>query len=239
MMEDNFLNILHEEPSQQFSKRLKSSLDSIPLKIPKAKHFNKSAWMPAVGILLLIIVLVFSLPSVRAAVTNFIVRVADQSFEVSSDYPGLIEPVTTVRPQELASSEAMKIFMVKVPDTITNPDYRLISGPARLYLNIPNFPDMLELKYENLQKEADSVDLNIIRGKTEISHVIGTSKVEEVSIGNGITGALIKGGWFENTKSWENLDVYTLFWQESELIYSLQGQDRANLISIANQILEY
>jgi len=235
-MEDNFFRILNEEPSKGFSKRLKSRLDSIPMKAARSRSLGNLAWLPAIGILICISVMLFTVPSVRAAVSNFIVKVAGQAFEVNSEYPKSGEPVTTLEPMELSPDEAMKLFMVKLPAEIADPAYRLKNEPASIYLDRPNFPDMLQLKYEPSDGTADLIILTVIREKNELVHVVGSSHIEEVSIGNGKTGALVNAGWFADTKIWKDQNLYTLSWQEGELNFGLMGKDPKNLIAFASQI---
>lgn len=239
-MEDKFLYKLRGEPSRRFVMRLKSKLDASPMQEQSRISISRSAWVTALVILLVISSALLSVPSVRAAVVGYIIKVSTQTFEVAAEHPGSgLNPVT-VDPSLLSFEQASQAFAdpIKVPSITMAPDYQLNEDQVVLYLNNPDFPDRIIFDYKAMQEDAPKVTLTIIRFTTANSEVVGTQRIEEIPISQGKTAALVKGGWLENTQSWEDLDVYSLTWQDNGLTYKLQGPDKNVLISMANQIVD-
>ncbi|MGB4595789.1 MAG: hypothetical protein WBI14_07770, partial [Anaerolineaceae bacterium] len=161
---------------------------------------------------------------------------AGQTFDVTAEHPGLSEQITEVTPELLPVNEALARFPVPVKLPTFLPEGFRMEETARLYLGFADYPDTLELLYSTVLSDSGNISLRAFPESEISGSIVGTDSMEEVVINETLNGALVKGGWFENTRQWEDLDQWSLYWLQEGVRYSLTGADPEVLIAVATSL---
>lgn len=233
-MEDNFMYDLQQQPSSDYMTSLQKRLNKIEVtrRSQQVSRFRATA----IGLVAFALIVITNLliPSVRAGIKATIVNIAGQVFDVTTVHPGLGEQITEVTPEFLPVEEALAKFPVQVKLPTFLPEAFLLDETARIYLGFTGYPDTLEIVYSNNQSDSGYISLRAITENATSATIVGTDSVEEVAISETLTGALVKGGWSENTKQWEDVDSWHLSWLQEGVRYTLSGSDVSTLIKMAS-----
>lgn len=225
-MDDKFMFNLQQQPSADFAAGLQSRLKGINAdRISRHARQTRLAIIAAL-VLVMITAVSWSIPSVRAGIKASFANIAGQVFNITEEYPVSAE-VTTVTPEILPVMDALEKFPVaiKLPEWV--PQGCQLQDTAELYLGINDFPDLLVLRYDFNESGMPGIHLSVSPEGSFAAEMVGTENIIEVPIGETLVGALIKGGWYENTHQWEDLDQWQLSWVDSGVYYALSGS-RAN-----------
>ena len=223
-MDDKFMFNLQQQPSADFAAGLQSRLKEINADRNSRRARQTRSAIMAVLVLVMIAAVSWSIPSVRAGIKASFANIAGQVFKITEEYPVSAE-TTIVTPEILPVAEALEKFPVaiKLPEWI--PQGYQMEDTADHYLGINDFPDSLVLRYT--ESGMPGIFLKVSPEGSFAAEMVGTEDIIEVPIGETLVGALIKGGWYENTHKWEDFDQWQLSWVDSGVYYALSGS-RAN-----------
>lgn len=228
-MNDNFLYQLREQLNPEFVSNLKTKLSSYQMGPTKNWNaffptFNgirgvKFLWITVTIIMVLFVVM--TVPPVRAAILAYPIEIAGRIFDIIDHYPSEIDDdIVTIEPQIMSLDDALAVFpyAVKLPTYIPS-EYSLDENNVRVYLNNENFPDMLEISWT---AEGQGLVLSVCGNcKWEQGEIIAPDSVEEVLLDNQYPAVLMRGGWYQNEKTWNYDIALTLEWQVDNIVYRL------------------
>jgi len=247
-MDDKFLYQLRENPDIVFLKNLQKKLAShkttpdrrwqMARRLLSGSKTSNLTWITAS--LLLTLFIAMTVTPVRAFVLSLPTEIAGLIFEITDDYPGDdTNGVEIIRPKTMSLDEALAAFpyTVKLPSNVP-PAYVLDKEHVRVYLDIENWPNLIEIAWLG---DGTGFELTICGNcNGEHREIITPDSVEEVVLNYQQPAALIHGGWYQNEKDWNYDLALTLEWQVDNILYRLStGRLNAeHLIEIANSMIE-
>jgi hypothetical protein len=245
--DDNFLYQLGEHPDRGFVERLREKLAQDQLNPAPAKASFPQAliWMrfAAIGLLLLVLLIIaMRISPVKAFVESFIARIAGQSFEQTTDYPGDDHSGAeqTIEPQRMPLSDALAAFPYRItmPGHIP-PGYVLRESDVRVYVGESAGPFANTIELEWWPDSGRRLSLQITdRDYASTGEIVGPGAVAEILLDDVHPAALIRGGWDADNQVWRNDIGVRLRWQAGSLYYELSGLDPEQLIEIARSIID-
>lgn len=234
-MDDKFLYQLREQPRAEFAENLHRKLAfSRPALLLQDRMLK-----PAFSLLLIGLALVIALMSVtpvRSAVMSFLIRVGGQSFDVTTDYPGDNYPEEeeiTIVSRTLPLNEAVALlpYPVYLPQNVV-----LEQDVAVSELSPGNFHIFLRGRTQ----QGVRFNMYILTNPdTNGGEIIFPDSVEEIFLDANHPAALIRGGWNDDTKVWDNYGLVRIKWTLDNLLYELEGNidDLETLLEVARSML--
>jgi hypothetical protein len=245
--DDNFLYQLGEQPDPRFVERLRQKLAQNQLNpAPGRAEFPRALiWMrfAAIGLLMLALFLTaMSISPVKAFVESLISRIAGQSFEVTSDYPGDDQPGAeeVIEPLRMPLGDALAAFpyRIKMPGYIP-PGYVIKESDVRVHVGETAGPFANTIELEWWSGPGRRLSLQVTdRDYASTGEIIGPGALEEILIDDVHPAALIRGGWDADGRVWRNDIGVRLRWHAGSLYYELSGLDLEQLIEIARSIMD-
>ena len=208
-MNDKFLKDYRTLPRPEFIQNMRRRFD---IREETAMHEQRLRFSP-VGLvtvaLLLVLVLVLTIsPAARAQVEDWVGVVGGVLFTATGDYPGNDGvPVSIVPSDEMTLEEARKVL----PFAIDLPAYVPEGFVLEETVRIPHFEDGIGRIDIQWRAPYKGLSLHIEdRSPEEANWLVAPGSMEEVFV-DGASAALVRGGWYENTKQWENKGHLQLF----------------------------
>jgi hypothetical protein len=208
---------------------IKDRLNSQPSKL-KTKPLRK-VWSAAVFGLAVIVLLFFTVPSARAFLEDVFETIGGMTFTLTDDYP-VGWPVRTIPSENLPLEQVQNDFPFFYPEWVPG-GYELDSDVRTTW-----WPDdsedrpSIELTWIN-QEGRGNIMLLVSQSLGEI---VGQITIQMLEI-NGQEVAYWKGGWYYNTKTWnETLPHQTLSWSIDDLGYRLSASDSIPLDDLIQMV---
>jgi hypothetical protein len=227
-MNDQFLKRYRAAPRPEFVEELRKRLETKEEKpIRRLQALGLRPVVLSLMTLLLVLTLTLTIsPSARAQVQDWVEQVGNMMFTATNDYPGGDEPVTIVQTDTLSLEEAR----AQVAFPIDLPAWVPAGYVLQEKVNVTHFNDaqmtMYEIDWHAPEKATFSLTIIEQRpnGKDN-QFVIGQESIEEVQV-NGVTAALVRGGWNADARQWDNPDILTLYLDRGGQTYIFQAFER-------------
>ena len=207
-MNDKFLKSFRVKPNKTFIQNLRSQLENYEEANQQGRRFQLHPVGLGVVALLLVLTLVLSVsPAARAQVEDWVGVIGGVLFTATGDYPGDDEPVNIVPTDEMTFEEARETL----PFTIDLPTWVPEGFVLEETVSVPRFEDGVGRVYLLWKAPLKGLSLSIEdRSPEEANWLVAPGSIEEVLVNNA-PAALVRGGWYENTKQWENKGQIQLF----------------------------
>ena len=226
-MDDRFLYQLREDPDPEFVRALRGRFQ--PASEPTVPRLSLGGWRWGWAVVSLVTLFaltaaLFTLsPGARAWLQSTTVEVAGRIYTILDAYPQGPDLETRETEPEI----------VTVEDVLTHSPYPI---------HLPTYaPPGYELRHDHVLKHAplpdqpqSNVYVFIWRGpETNLSlmtcgscpweqgEAVAPGAVEEVTLANGQSAVLVRGGWYLNDHRWRSDIVATLTWQQDDVLYQL------------------
>ena len=208
-MNDKFLKDYRTLPRPEFIQNMRRRFDIREEKDMHEQRFRfSSIGLGAVALLLVLVLVLAVSPAARAQVEAWVGVVGGVLFTATGDYPGDDgSPVITIPSDEMTLEEARGIlpFPIDLPAWV--PDGFVLEETVI----VPRFDDGVGRVYLNWRAPYKGLNLSIEdRSPEEANWLVAPGSMEEVFV-DGASAALVRGGWYENTKQWENKGQLQLF----------------------------
>ena len=239
-MNDQFLRDYYKQPD---AKAFQEMEDKLRL---NSKHTSLTRiflpFKPAlkVGVVIILIcVLLFVSPAVRAQVSEWIQQIGGVFVLETNEYPGR-GPVQTI-PFDQYSFEGVAN---ELPFEISLPSWMPEEFEIIPTVKVSRFNNQTAVTaYIDWKPSSGPILTLIIQHRLDgenVGLIVGEGSVEEILV-NGEPAALVRGGWNADIQQWDfNIKALTLSWQYNGQTYRLQGiEDNISvdeLIKIAESI---
>jgi hypothetical protein len=245
-MDDNFLFKLYEQPNPEFVKNLQRRLSQNEMEINRGanrdtrKFFNSNLMVKIAALLVIVVIAGAAISPVRAFISSLITQIAGQTFVVTNDYPGDVVPGNeeTIYPDVMSLQEALTVF----PYTIHLPTYMpsgyKLNDNVRVYIGetAGPFANTIVIDWKSIGKLSYILRINDQNGRNQ-EVIAPESATEEVMLDDKHSAVLIRGGWDNDTQSWNIDHGLRIKWLMDNLTYDLMGSDKDQLIEIATSVI--
>ncbi len=239
-MNDKFLRAYYKEPDEEALRLMEEKLRL------NHKHTHSQRWLlplkPAmvVGVFIIMIgVLLFVSPAVRAQVGKWIQQIGGVNIVETNEYPGGSSPVQTIPFEEYSFEEISN----EVPFEISLPAWLPEGFEIIPIVKVARFSQTAETAYIDWNSSSGPILSLMIQHRLDGKNgglIVGEGSVEEYLV-NGEPAALVHGGWNADIQQWDfNLKVITISWKHNEQTYVLKGIEDSisveELLKIAESI---
>lgn len=230
-MNDQFLTHLRRDPGQKLARAVYDDIKRFPGHDPVPDAAGRSAAFrsgsrsrrrrvvafAALGVVVLFIISTLTSPAVRAIVEDIVRHIGGLTIRETAIYPLTDGYVTGPdRNQYLTLEEARKVadFDIRLPEAL--PDRyvlvdEIIASPGGGHVDI---------RWKGDETRGDGLWLRISNASPDVAYLVGSDSTETIEI-NGQDALFIRGGWLENTKSWDPDISRDVRWVHDGLTYHL------------------
>lgn len=232
-MNDNFMHSLRQEPDPRFAKQLKNRLDASTQKHITTPFFSRPrlALGLTLTVLLVFVSMAFAVPSVRAKLQDLIVKIGEQNFLVSHEYPTADE-VTTVLPVSIPLSQAAENG-ISLPTY--SPNGFELADDHYSYYPVKEEDSFGWSEFIWTDEDGQRIMMVVSDGNPQL--LVGTEAIEEVLLNELYPAGLIHGEWDQNGQVWNtSISLFTLSFEKDGRSIQLIGQDPETLILMAESL---
>jgi hypothetical protein len=221
-MNDDFLTKHYRQPRPGFARALARRLAGPDRNATMhTRTLPRLALVGALALLLTFALLLAASPAARAQVAKIIRQVGGVTFAESARHPGGPESQVTVIPSEyltLEQARAALPFEIALPE-VTPEGYTL--QDTVMVTRFPGGPVVAQLDWRKSQYDyALFLNINYREDGQPYSHIVGPQSTEEVLV-NGQPAGLVRGAWNADTRTWDEGQHISLFWQRGDVTYAL------------------
>lgn len=245
-MNDKKLHAFRRQPGPDFTNQLYQQIASLPSSktpphpSPLAPRRFRPAWILAT--LFLMFSIMAMVPGVRARFEEVVRKIGGLTVLITDQYP-VPKGKPRIVPDDIvavAEGRARLDYEFNLPTWV--PEGMVLLENEAHASNIRH--SELTLSWLDERVKGRAFSLRVAEALPDVNYVVGPNSVTEVMI-NDIKATLIRGGWYENNKTW-NYDISrTLRWQMDGIEYQLStgnetvgGLSDAELIRVAESIAQ-
>lgn len=230
-MNDQFLTHLRREPAQELARSVYDDIKTLPGYEPAAhaahRDFSVHSGSPlrrrrvmafaTLGVLVLFIVSTLTSPAVRAIVEDIVRQIGGMTIRETAVYPladGEVRVTDTNQYLTLDEARQAVNFEIRLPQALPE-RYVLVEE----IIVSPGGEDV-DIRWRGNETRGDGLWLSISRTAPDVAYLVGSDSTETIEI-NGQEALFIRGGWLENTESWDPDISRDVRWVYEGLTYHL------------------
>lgn len=228
-MNEHFLYALRQDPSPALRRRVYRTIASLPGDeatpaarrgpgaSPAHRPRRRALALATLAVFLLLLASALFSPGVRALVEDVVRRIGGFTVRETELYPVADGVLVGADDNQYLTLEAARVavdFEIHLPAAL--PDrYQMVDevvvGPGG---------DRVDVRWKGTETRGDGLWLRIWPADGGVEWLIGTGSAEAIDL-NGQEALFIRGGWLQNTQSWDPDIARAVRWVRAGLAYDL------------------
>jgi hypothetical protein len=219
-MNDKKLHTFRRPPDDDYTEKLYQRLTILPQVQPAPappnygrNRKNRLAWTFA--LLLAGILIMAAVPGVRARFEDVIKQVGGLTLFMTEDFPGSDNP--TIIPDEIMPLEEAREridFDFNLPAWV--PDDLILQSDE---VHFSEVVDGLIIHWDS-EERGRGLTMVVNEVIPDVRHIVGPDSLTEITL-NGEPAAFVRGGWYSDSKEWQDTGIRSIHWQLDGIQYDM------------------